>query len=185
MRTRRWTRREYGRLIDLGMLHEDDPIELLEGRLVVAEPQHSPHATAIDLAGEALRQAFGPGWRVRVQLPLGLGLDSEPEPDVAVVRGGPRGFLAQHPATAALVVEIADAGLPLERGLKARIYARAGLADYWIVNLIDRVVEVYRDPLSAGRRRSHYRAVTTASADERLVPLAAPFSSILVADLLP
>jgi Uma2 family endonuclease len=185
VRTRRWTRREYGRLIDLGVLHEDDPIELLEGRLVVAEPQHSPHATAIDLAGEALRHAFGPGWRVRVQLPLGLGLDSEPEPDVAVVRGGPRDFLAQHPATAALVIEVADSSLPLDRRLKARIYARAGLADYWIVNLVDRVVEVHRDPLSAGRRRSHYRAVSTAAADERLVPLAAPFSSILVADLLP
>jgi len=185
IRTRRWTRREYGRLIDVGVLHEDDAIELLEGRLVVAEPQHTPHATAIDLAGEALRQAFGPGWRVRVQLPLGLGRDSEPEPDVAVVRGDARDFLVDHPTTAALVVEVADASLQLDRRVKARIYARAGITDYWIVNLVDRVVEVHRDPLSAGRRGSRYRDVTAVPADERIVPLAAPFASIAIADLLP
>jgi len=185
IRTRRWTRKEYGRLIDVGVLHEDDPVELLQGRLVVAEPQHTPHATSIDLVGEALRQAFGAGWRVRVQLPLGLGADSEPEPDVAVVRGDARDFLADHPATAALVVEVADASLELDRRLKARIYARAGITDYWIVNLIDRVVEVHRDPVVAGRRRSRYRDVTTVAAGERIVPLAAPFSSILIADLLP
>ncbi len=185
IRTRRWTRREYGRLIDVGVLHEDDAIELLEGRLVVAEPQHTPHATAIDLAGEALRQAFGPGWRVRVQLPLGLGRDSEPEPDVAVVRGDARDFLVDHPTTAALVVEVADASLQLDRRVKARIYARAGITDYWIVNLLDGVVEVHRDPVSAGRRGSRYRDVTAVTAGERIVPLAAPFASIAIADLLP
>jgi Uma2 family endonuclease len=185
IRTRRWTRLEYSRLIDVGVLHEDDPIELLEGCLVVAEPHHTPHATSIDLVGEALRQAFGVGWRVRVQLPLGLRADSEPEPDVAVVRGDARDFLADHPATAALVVEIADASLELDRQLKARIYARAGITDYWIVNLIDRVVEVHRDPVVAGRRGSRYRDVTVMAASERIVPLAAPFSSILIADLLP
>jgi len=185
IRTRRWTRREYGRLIDMGVLHEDDPIELLEGRLVVAEAQHTPHATAIDLVGEALRQGFGAGWRVRIQLPLGLGPDSEPEPDVAVVRGEARDFLADHPATAALVVEVADASLDLDRRLKARIYARAGITDYWIVNLVDRVVEVHRDPVVAGRRESPYRDVTAMAAEERIVPLAAPFASILTTDLLP
>src|SRR5262247_4070505 len=185
IRTRRWTRREYGRLIDAGLLREDDAIELLDGCLVVAEPQPTPHATAIDLTGEALRRAFGPGWRVRIQLPLGLGAGSEPEPDVAVVRGDARDFLADHPATAALVVEVADASLELDRRLKARIYARAGITDYWIVNLIDRVVEVHRDPIAAGRRASRYRDVTAMAAGERIVPLAAPFSSILIADLLP
>src|SRR5262245_44247125 len=167
IRTRRWTRREYGRLIDLGVLHEDDPIELLEGRLIVAEPQNTPHATAIDLAGETLRRAFGPGWRVRVQLPLALGPDSEPEPDVAGVRGEARDFLTDHPATAALVVEVADSSLRLDRRLKARIYARAAISDYWIVNLVDRVVEVHRDPVSMGRRQARYRDVTALPADER------------------
>ncbi|MGH7388761.1 MAG: Uma2 family endonuclease [Candidatus Rokuibacteriota bacterium] len=185
IRARRWTRREYGRLIDLGVLHEDEAIELLEGCLIVAEPQHTPHATAIDLAGEALQRAFGPGWRIRIQLPLGLGADSEPEPDIAVVRGDARDFLAAHPATAALVVEVADASLRLDRRVKARIYARAGITDYWIVNLLDRVLEVHRDPVSAGRRGSRYRDVRVMPADARVVPLAMPFASIAVADLLP
>jgi Uma2 family endonuclease len=185
IRTRRWTRREYGRLIDLGMLAEDDPIELLQGRLIVAEPQSSPHATGVDLAGEALRRAFGPGWRVRVQLPLALGPDSEPEPDVAVVRGEAREFLTEHPSTAALVLEVADASLRLDRRVKARVYARAGITDYWIVNLVDRVGEVYRDPVSAGRPGPRYRDVTRLAADERIAPLAEPFVSIAVADLLP
>jgi Uma2 family endonuclease len=184
IRTRRWIRREYGRLIDVGVLHEDDPIELLEGRLVVAEPQHTPHATAIDLGAEGLRRAFGPGWRVRVQLPLGLRGDSEPEPDVAVVRGGARDFLTAHPATAALVVEVADASLRLDRQVKARIYARARVADYWIVNLVDRVVERHRDPAGAGRR-ARYRTVARLAAGDRLVPLAEPLTSIAVEDLLP
>src|SRR5262249_54018221 len=173
IRTRRFTRREYRRLIDLGMLKEDDAIELVDGRLIVAEPQHTPHATAIDLAGEALRQAFGPDWRIRIQLPLALGLDSEPEPDVAVVRGDGRDFLADHPTTAALVVEIANESLELDRRVKSRIYARAGITDYWIVNLVDRLLEVHRDPLSAGRRQSRYRAITAVAAAERIVPLAA------------
>src|SRR2546422_714138 len=83
IRTRRWTRQEYDRLIELDVLHEDDPIELVEGRLVVTEPQHDPHARSVELVADALRSAFGRGWRIRVQLPLALGLDSEPEPDVS------------------------------------------------------------------------------------------------------
>ena len=97
MRTRRWTRQEYGRLIDLGFFGEDrkgNKVELLEGRMIVAEPQNTPHATACDLAGEALRAAFGSGWRVRMGLPMAMDPDSEPEPDFAVLRGSPRDWLA-------------------------------------------------------------------------------------------
>ena len=89
IRTRRWTRQEYDRLIETGLLQEDDPIELIEGRLVVAEPQHDPHARAVELVADALRLALGRGWRIRVQLPLALGPDSEPEPDVSVARHAP------------------------------------------------------------------------------------------------
>src|SRR5262250_124026 len=102
LRTRRWTRREYDRLIELGVLHEDEPIELLAGRLVVREPQRTPHATATQLAADALRAAFGVGWSVRVQLPIALDDESEPEPDVAVVRGAPRDYLREHPSAPVL-----------------------------------------------------------------------------------
>lgn len=186
IRTRRWTRQEYDRLIEIGLLQEDEPIELIEGRLVVAEPQHDPHARAVELVAEALPLALGRRWRIRVQLPLALGPDSEPEPDVSVVRGTPRDAPSGHPTTAALVVEVADSSLRLDRGPKARVYARAGIADYWIVNLIDRVLEVHREP--SGPRpggQSAYAAVHTLYADAIIAPLAAPPARIAVADLLP
>src|SRR2546428_1995535 len=97
IRTRRWTRREYDRLVELGVLHEDEPIELVDGEMVVREPKHTPHTTATELTAEALRLAFGRGWHARVQEPVALEDDSEPEPDVAVVRGAPREYLASIP----------------------------------------------------------------------------------------
>src|SRR3989442_8056386 len=96
VRTRRWTRVEYARLIDLGLLDEDEPVELVDGELVCKEPQAARHAAAVLLVAEALRRAFGPGWQV-IQMPIALGSDSEPEPDVAVVEGGPGGLL-RHPS---------------------------------------------------------------------------------------
>jgi len=90
-----------------------------------------------------------------------------------------------HPTTAALIIEVADVSLNLDRLAKTRIYTRAGIRDYWIVNLIDHVVEVHRDPMKGGRGASRYRDISIIPADERIVPLAAPFASIAVADLLP
>jgi len=187
VRERRWSRKEYGRLIDIGFFdeeHEDNKIELIEGRMIVAEPQNTPHATACELSGDALRAAFGSGWRVRMGLPMAMDPDSELEPDVAVLRGLPRDSLSDHPATAALVVEIADWSLRLDRVVKARVYAAAGIADYWIVNLRERVVEVYREPIR-GARRARYAAKHVARPGETLTPLAAPDARIAVDELLP
>jgi Uma2 family endonuclease len=184
---RRWSRHEYARLIDHGVLDEDDPIELLDGLLLVKEPQHSPHRTAVLLTARALERAFGAGWFVQVQSPIILDDRSEPEPDVCVVRGSPPDYAAAHPSQPALVVEVAQAGLRRARGRKAAAYARARIADYWIVNLIDRVLEVRREPARPGPALRHwaYAAVETLGADGAVVPLAAPRAIIRVADLLP
>lgn len=184
IRERRWSRREYDRAIDAGIFHEDEKLELLAGRLIVAEPHNPPHATGIQLTADTLRRTFGAGWSVRVQLPLALDPDSEPEPDVAVVPGNPRTYRRDHPAEPALVVEVADASLRLDRRLKAGIYARAGIADYWIVNVSDRVLEVHRAPTREGRR-SAYRSVEILGPEAAVAPLAAPRVRISVADLLP
>jgi Uma2 family endonuclease len=183
---RRWTRREYERLIDHGFLDEDDPIELLDGLLLVKEPQHSPHRTAVLLVAKAVERAFGEGWFVQTQSPIILDHRSEPEPDVCVVRGSPRDYLASHPSSPALVVEVAQSGLRMARGRKAAVYARAGIADYWIVNLIDRVLEVHREPARPGPTRRHwgYAVIETLGADTTIAPLAAPSAGIRVADLL-
>src|SRR2546426_100587 len=127
VRMRRWTRKEYDQLIEIGIFHEDEPIELIGGQLVVAEPQGTPHVTALGLTADALRVAFGRGWVVRVQGPLALDDESEPEPDVAVVPGGHRDYLGEHPSRPPLVVEIADSSLEFDRHHKGSLYARAAV----------------------------------------------------------
>ena len=187
IRTRRWSRVEYDRLIEKGVFEPGERLELISGALVVREPQGSAHATAIELAQDALRSAFGPGWRVRVQLPIALDDESEPEPDLAVVRGTPRDYREAHPSRPALIVEVAEASLSFDRRHKGSLYARDVVADYWIVNLVKRVLEIRREPtlkVSApyGWR---YRDVQMLGPSASGTPLAAPASAIAVADLLP
>jgi len=186
VRMRRWSRVEYDSLIETGFFGPSDKIELLGGQLCVSEPQNSPHARAISLGLETIQRALAPGWHVRVQLPIALDDESEPEPDLAVVSGGPRDY-ADHPSRPALVVEVADSSLALDREHKGSLYARASLPEYWIVNLVDRVLEVHREPgLDAGAQYGWaYRVRLTLRADEHVTPLAAPSTRILAADFLP
>ncbi|MGH7391364.1 MAG: Uma2 family endonuclease [Candidatus Rokuibacteriota bacterium] len=186
VRTRRWTRVEYDRLVEAEILGPEDRIELLGGELVVKEPQHGSHSAAILLVMRALARTFGSGWTVRPQLPVALDDESEPEPDVSVVRGEPRDY-PDHPSHAALVVEVAFSRLGFDRERKGSLYARAGIADYWIVNLPDRCLEVYREPVPDTEARSGWRygQVTTIAADGAASPLAVPGASVPVADLLP
>jgi Uma2 family endonuclease len=183
----RWTRRQYARLVDRRILDEDDPVELLDGLLLVKEPQSSPHRTAVLLTARALERAFGPGWFVQTHSPIVLDDRSEPEPDVCVVRGAPRDYADAHPARPALVVEVAHAGLRLARGRKAAAYARAGIADYWIVDLGARRLEVHREPARPGPARRHwgYASIVTLDEGGSVAPLAPPADAVPVADLLP
>src|SRR5437667_3723990 len=114
-RTRRWTREEYGRLIEIGVFRPGEPVELLGGELVVSEPQGSAHYTAIGLVEDVLRAALGPGWLVRSQGPIALDDESEPEPDIAVTRGGRLDDSSEHPPLPAIVAQIAESGLLVRR----------------------------------------------------------------------
>jgi Uma2 family endonuclease len=181
---RPWTRREYDRAFELGLFQEDEKIELLDGLLIVAEPHNPPHATGVALAADVVRAVFADGWLVRVQLPLALDDISEPEPDIAVVPGSARDYRRVHPSQAALVLEVADTSLRLDRSRKASVYARVGIADYWIVNVIDQVLEVHREPGREGRRW-RYGLVQILGPEATITPLAAPLAGISVADLLP
>jgi Uma2 family endonuclease len=183
--TRRFTRLEYDRLIAQGFFDEDERIELLDGQLVVREPQGSRHVVAVELVREALQHAFGKGYHIRGHSPVALDDVSEPEPDVAVVRGRLRDYVAAHPASPVLVVEVADSSLGKDRVRKAALYARAGIADYWIVNLNDRVLEVYRAPARTAAGRWTYRSVSRLRARAAVAPLAAPGRRVPVAALLP
>lgn len=187
VRTRRWTRGEYDQLVADGRFRPDERLELLGGQLVVREPQGSRHAVAIELALRALQAAFGAGWRVRVQLPIALDGESEPEPDLSVVAGDPRANALVHPANPVLVVEIAETSLAFDREHKASLYARAGVPDYWIVNLVDRQVEVYRDPIAAPNAPFgwRYERRVIRGAGSVISPLAEPTARIAAADLMP
>jgi Uma2 family endonuclease len=184
--TRRWRRAEYDRLVELGIF-AGERLELLDGLLAVREPQGSSHAATVGQIGEALRSAFGAGWHARLQAPLALDDDSEPEPDVAVVAGEHRDYVGGHPTTAALVVEVADSSLGLDRRLKVGLYARAGLPEYWIVNLVEGVLEVHREPRPQPETAHGwvYRSVEILRPPASVTPLGAPGSLIPVADLLP
>ena len=186
IRTRQWTRVEYDRLIEIGIFRPGDPVELLGGELIVAEPQSSPHYTAIGLAQDALQRAFGAGWLVRTQGPIALDELSEPEPDIAVVRGSVRDYSQEHPARPVLVIEVAVSSLALDRDHKGSLYARARLEDYWIVNLVDRVLEVYRQPMphAAAAFGWRYTSRQTLGPESAVAPLAAP-GRVAVANLLP
>jgi Uma2 family endonuclease len=183
---RRWRRVEYERLVDLGAF-EGDAVELVGGNLIVAEPQGTYHASSINAAEYAVRAALPPGWIVRAQLPMSLGDDSVPEPDLAVVPGRPTDYRDAHPAGAALVVEVAESSLDFDRRDKGSLYARSAIADYWIVNITGRVLEIYRDPApdAAAVYGWRYRSTVTLRPADVAVPLAFPASRIAVADLLP
>ena len=178
--TYRWSRDAYDRAVEAGVFGPDDRIELIDGQLLAMTPQGSRHAAMVNQAGEVLRDAFGSGYSVRTQCPLAVGDDSEPEPDLAVVRGRPLDYLAAHPTTAILVVEVSDETLRRDRTVKQRLYARHGLPEYWILALPDACLEVHREPAATG-----YRSVTTLRAGDRIAPQARPGVEVAVANLLP
>jgi Uma2 family endonuclease len=155
-------------MIEAGILGEDEPVELLEGEVVEMSPQDKPHARALARLNGRFARALGEDYVVRPQLPLTFP-DSEPEPDLAIVRAEDEEAAERHPGTALLVVEVADSSMRRDLETKARIYARAGIPECWLVLVRSRSVEVLRDP---DRAASSYRARRTAGDDATLTPVA-------------
>jgi len=184
----RWTREEYFQMIDLGWF-QDRRVELIDGEVIEMPAQKDYHGAAITLTMDALRLAFGRGFWIRNQMSLDLSPRSVPDPDLAVVPGSPRGVTASTstPTTALLVVEISDSTLAYDRYQKAPLYAAGGVADYWIVNLVQRQLEVYRDPVADSTQLFGFRYNSRNILDppDTIAPLAAPQSQIIVTDLLP
>lgn len=183
----RWSVDQYHAMIRTGVLTEDDPVELLDGWLVLKMPKNPAHCSSTVGARDAIASVLPPGWSARSQEPVTLPT-SEPEPDVAVVRGDRHRYAERHPGPqdTALVVEVADSSLQRDRTFKKRLYAQAGVAVYWIVNLVDNRVEVYTDPTGPGDRPDYLEQHEFAQDDE--VPLAIEgreAGRIRVRDLLP
>jgi Uma2 family endonuclease len=179
---------EYHRMADAGVFAPDERVELLEGRVIVMAAQNTPHAIAVSRTDHILRRVFPQrSFGVWVSAPLQFpAIDSEPEPDLSILRGPLEDHLDRQnprrkPSTALLVIEVSDTTLVEDRGRKKQIYAKAGIEDYWIVNLVDSVLEVHRSP-----EGSSYSSVRVLRPGESIAPLAAPRNrKIRVADLLP
>jgi Uma2 family endonuclease len=180
------TRTRYDRMVDAGIFGPEDRVELLDGLLIARKPQGGLHAMAVGLVSTALERAFGKQHHIRQEKPVALDDLSEPEPDVVVVRGRLRDF-REHPSSPVLIVEVADSSLRLDRVRKGALYARAGIADYWVLNLVAEVLEVYRDPVCEPSRGNGWKYSTARllKRNATISPLAAPRARIRVASLLP
>jgi len=184
-RTKRWSKADFYRLGDLGFFR-DQKAELLEGVIMVASPQIPPHFTVLNRAADRLALVFSTGFHVRRQGPVDLGPHSEPEPDVAVVAGSWEDFAQAHPTIVALILEVSDSTFRSDRRRKGSLYAKAGIQDYWIANLVQWQLEIYRDlqPDATARYGFSYANRTIHALTDEVVALAAPETRILVADLM-
>jgi Uma2 family endonuclease len=183
----RWAREDYYRLCAAEWF-QGRRVQLIGGEIIEMPAQKNLHAVAVALTDDALTAAFGSGYWVRVQMSLDLSPLSVPDPDLAVVPGTPRSYAtAGNPTAALLVVEVSETTLAYDRNHKAGLYAAAGISDYWIVNLVDRQLEVHRDPVADAARPFGYRYDSRTILDpaDEVVPLAAPRGRVTVADLLP
>lgn len=141
---KRWTVEEYEHLFELGVFGRDPRLELIEGEIVPLSPHNEPHANSVMRATHCLVEAFGDTHYVRCQLPVNASTMSQPEPDFAVI---PRSVTySRHPTEADLIVEVAWSSLAFDRCEKAGLYARTGIPEYWIVNLVARRLERYTEP---------------------------------------
>jgi Uma2 family endonuclease len=180
---------QYHQMICLGILNDDDPVELLEGWLIYKMPKNPPHRAATKLTHTALVQLAPPGWYVDAQEPITL-TDSEPELDVAIVRGSTLDYLDRHPSASdiALIVEVADSTLERDRTIKHRLYARHSIPVYWIINLPEQQIEVYTQPVvTSVISESRYQNRRDYKLDDR-VPVAIAgqvIGELSVRDLLP
>jgi Uma2 family endonuclease len=180
----KWTREQYYKLGELGFF-EGKRVELIHGEIVELSPINWPHTVAVTKLADALRAAFTGIGTVMTQTPHPIG-DSEPEPDVRVIAGRMQDY-TDHPRTALLVVEVSDATLSYDTNGKAELYAESGATDYWVVDVKNRKLIVFRDPVSqpAGLGANAFRTRLVFDAMDSISPLAAPNSAIRVADLLP
>lgn len=176
---RLWTVDEYHRMIETGILTTEDKVELLEGRIIQMSAQRPPHAATTQRIDQYFQNLLRGQADIRSQLPITLST-SEPEPDIAVVRIDSGGYADHHPAPdeILLLIEVAHTTLVTEREEKALIYARANIADYWILDIVGRRVYIFRNPSNDG-----YQSTTVLNQDAAIKPLAFPEIEISFSEL--
>lgn len=181
----RWTREQFYAMGDAGLFEGRRAI-LVEGEILAMPGMKEPHRTATTLTAEILRDTFSTSFFISVQCPFDIGEATDPEPDVAVIPGQIRDYAGRGLTEAALIVEVSDTTLAYDRLQRAGLYAKAGVADYWIINIKARQIEVYRQPVEDAAQPFGfgYAEVTVHGAEAVIQPLAAP-RPVAVAALLP
>jgi Uma2 family endonuclease len=177
---------QYHRMIEAGVLTENDRVELLEGWILPKMTHNPPHDAAVSLVQTELLARVSGAWVVRIQSAVTTG-DSEPEPDAVVVRGPARRYARAHPRPRdiELIVEVADATLAYDRHFKGRLYARARVPVYWVVNLVNAQVEVYTQPKAGKAPAYRQRQDFGRGQSVPLVLEGREVGQIAVRDLLP
>jgi Uma2 family endonuclease len=174
---------QYHRMGRAGVFGDDERMELLDGLVVRTMKYYPPHSSGVQRTRKRIEALLPEGWTARIQDAITLPT-TEPLPDIAVARGSDDDYLTRQPGPAdlGLVVEVADSSLPGDRGPKSQLYAAAGIVEYWIVNLIDRQVEVMTQPTATGYTHA------TIYPQDQAVPLTLDgtlVGPIAVSDLLP
>lgn len=184
---RKLTPAQYHKLIDTGIIMEGEPIELLEGYMVEKAVRNPPHEMSLRRLTARFPRLLPPGWFVQVQGAIALG-ESEPEPDGAVLRGDETTCDGRLPTAAdvAALIEVSDSTLAFDRRDKGRIYARAGIPVYWIINIPERQIEVYTNPDPAANPPAYTTRTDYIISDAVPVVLdGGTVATIPVADLIP
>ena len=178
---KRFTTQEYEQIAAAGVFAEDDRVELLDGEIVEMSPLGPQHSACVDRLNRLLQRRVGDEAIVRVQSPVRLGQHSEPQPDVALLQPRPDFYAHGHPEPedVLLLIEVADSSLSYDRELKLPLYARAGVAEVWLVGLLPQTIEVFRAPSESG-----YGERREARRGESVAALNAPGVVLSVAEIL-
>jgi Uma2 family endonuclease len=177
-----WTVPDYHRMSEMGILAADERTELINGQIVLMAAKGTPHVTAFHLLADALRDQLGNTALVRTQDPIQLDDWSEPEPDLAIARGTVLDYCDRHPRPSdiELVVEVADSTLKQDCEIKDKLYAQAGIADYWVLDLKNRQLHIFRNPTPTG-----YTSHLILTEPNQIMPLAFPTLTLSLTNLLP
>ncbi|QSJ19063.1 Uma2 family endonuclease [Nostoc sp. UHCC 0702] len=182
LKLRLWTVEEYHRMAEAGIFGADERVELLEGQIIWMIAKGTAHRSAVGRTDYLLKNRLGNRAWVSIQDPIKLNERSEPEPDIAVVKVDPLDYADHHPTPPEvyLIIEVADSSLKLDCQTKAKAYSKAGIKDYWVLDVINRQLHVFREPTQDG-----YLSVVVLPEDATISPLDFPDLSIAVLEMLP
>jgi Uma2 family endonuclease len=179
---RKWTVKEYHKLGEMGFFHPEERVELLSGNIIKMSAKGTAHTSATRRTASVLHNLLGNQAAVYNKDPIALDDNSEPEPDIAVVRIDPFDYATHHPTPSEvyLIIEVADSSLTFDREIKAKIYARSGIADYWVLNVGDRQLHVFREPTENG-----YQSEVILAETASISPIEFPAFNIAIQAMLP